>query len=64
MATHLLIEGATKTACGIDRKTAGELTWTLHKFAVSCVDCQLTEEYARAIQRIPTIRGGPYKHGV
>lgn len=62
MTTHLIQDGGKSTACGIDRGGEGFIRWTIHKHAVTCVDCQLTPMYAKAIQRLPTFRGGPYRH--
>lgn len=49
------------TACGIDRRTGGELRWTPHKLAVNCEACQNTPQWRTAIQHIPVIPGGQYR---
>lgn len=60
LPVHFMPSGET-TACGIDRRTEGELRWSPHKLAVNCEACQNTAQWRTAIQYIPTVPGGPYR---
>lgn len=51
------------TACGIDRRTAGELGFTNHKVPTTCPACKESAPFKQAVQRIPTIPApAGYKH--
>lgn len=56
--------GGEIAACGIDRRTEGEMRWTQHKLATTCEACQNTATFTTARQVIPRVQGGPYRHGV
>lgn len=61
MSIHLLTPSGLETACGIVRHQHGHLTHTIQKIAVTCADCQESEEFKRAIQRLPKPAWEPYR---
>lgn len=58
---HLRL-GVDQFACGVQKvRPASHVLSTLHKLAVTCPDCQETRAFAATVQRLPEVRGGPYR---
>lgn len=58
---HLRL-GENTFACGVEKaRPASHVTSTLHKLAVTCEDCKSTRAFGATVQRLPEVRGGPYR---
>lgn len=60
--THFEQPGNPILACGVDRRTEGEVRFTAQPFAVTCQDCKETAMFRAARQRIPLVPVPVYRH--